>query len=440
MLEMIKNWVLKLFGKKLRQSESISNENSKFDKDYKDISDINFTSIFAKRIAGMAVSDSSVSVTGNSKRAKVLDTLIQEVWDEIQSIVTVALGTGGVAIVPFFSNGNIYFSEVAQNRVYVNSVQGKKITEAVICSDYTVKDNRRYVRLSSYTVENGGVTIKNRALCEGSPCSPESVPEWAGIETEIVIPGMDRVPFAFLRSPQDKRGKEGYSGVPITYGSEKIIKDVYECLRQIEREYELKKPFVGADETMFKPDKSGKAQLPSNGLFKIFDGGVEGDFWQVFDPPIRDSSYMVRLNSLFELLEKSVGTSRGILTTPEAATTATEIRRSTHDTWVLVDNTRKAIVRMMNDLVYIYDALCNYYSLSPAGAWEMSFDWDYSLLENTAETFSQLMQAQSVGAVSSVDIRQFVKPDETAVEAEKAVREIESANAQIQNMNYEPSE
>ena len=50
--------------------------------------------------------------------------------------------------------------------------------------------------------------------------------------------------------------------------------------------------------------------------------------WLVYAPDIRHEALYARLDRLFALMEKAVGTSRGILTAPETgAATATEIRR-----------------------------------------------------------------------------------------------------------------
>jgi hypothetical protein len=275
------------------------------------------------------------------------------------------------------------------------------------------------MRFVDYKLENGSYLIRNRATKNEGECPLTNVPEWADITEELRIANVDRLPVAILRCPINKRTSSNVDGVPITYGSEALIGQIYECLNQIQREYDLKQAFVGVDSAMFDTNN----RLPNGGLFKTFIGDT-GEFWQVFDPLIRDNAYLTRLQSLFELLEKSVGTSKGILTAPEAATTATEIRRATYDTWTIVNAVRKQVEYAAEALVYAYDLLCNAYNLAPQGEYEIRYDWDYSLIENTMETFSQLMQAHSVNAIDEVTIRQFVIPSESLEEAEKAVEKI----------------
>ena len=64
----------------------------------------------------------------------------------------------------------------------------------------------------------------------------------------------------------------------------------------------------------------------------------------------------------------------------------------------------------------------------------MAFDWSYSLLEDTQQEFSQMMQAESKGIVSKVEIRQWLNPDETLEEAEEKIKEIEESNPDIKQL------
>ena len=192
-----------------------------------------------------------------------------------------------------------------------------------------------------------------------------------------------------------------------------------ETLKQLFREYELKQAFVGADATMF----SGKNALPVNGLFKKIDS-TNDDFFEVFDPQFRD--YTTRLQELYKRLEHEIGTSYGILSEVNTnQATATEIKRSLYDTFTIVDDMRSNIEKGLDDFFYACNVLANAYNLSPQGEYEISYSWSYSLLEDTQQEWSQLTYAQNQGIVSKVELRQWLKPDETIEESEKAIQEIQ---------------
>lgn len=232
---------------------------------------------------------------------------------------------------------------------------------------------------------------------------------------------------------------------PITYGCGKTISDLHEVLDQINSEYELKRAFVAADEFLF--GKDGK--LPANGLFKKFQTGGAlntNSFWEVFDPAIRDASYYNRYHELCAQLEKEVGTSRGILTEPASyGATATEIKAANHDTFCLVSDIRKAVEACFDDLAYAVDVYADYFHLTPSGAagdYKITFDWDMSMVESSAETFSQLSELESRGLISGARLNSWV----TGQSMEDAQAEIDAVNEQkaksaellIQPEDFEP--
>ena len=179
---------------------------------------------------------------------------------------------------------------------------------------------------------------------------------------------------------------------------------------------------------------NGKDALPLNGLFKKIDSG-DDTFFEEFSPAIRDSSYFARLQELYQRLEKEVGTSRGILSEVETRNaTATEIKKAMYDTFTICDDMRTNIEKAMDDFFYACNVLANAYNLSPQGEYELDFDWSYSLLEDPQQEFNQMMQCESKGIISKVEIRQWMNPDETLEEAEKKIKEIEDSNPDIKQL------
>ena len=264
--------------------------------------------------------------------------------------------------------------------------------------------------------------------------APAAIDRWEGIQ-DMCITGVNRVPFAFFKSPVDNRRGDEYYGVPVTYGCESIIEDIHKCLGQIADEFALKEVRLFADERTFKIDpKTGKRIVPSK-LFIAAHGDEKGSMMDIFSPDIRDSSYYNRLNNLFELLEKAVGTSRGILTALESrGATATEIKAGIYDTYAFVADIRKAIEDGIKDYMYACEVLVNCYSLAPQGNYELSFDWSYSLIESSTETWSQLKDAQAIGIKSRAELRQWLNPNETMEQSQKAVDEIRKNEPTLADM------
>ena len=147
--------------------------------------------------------------------------------------------------------------------------------------------------------------------------------------------------------------------------------------------------------------------------------------WEVFDPAIRESSYYTRLQELYARLEKQIGTSKGILTEVETAdATATAIKKALYDTFTIVMDSRVAFESGMTDLIDGINILANFYNITPNGDYEINYDWDYSMLESSEETFAQLTQGHSLNVVKDYELRQFIFPNEDIEEAKKSIEEI----------------
>ena len=433
MLKNIFLWILQnIFKVPTQTTQKNVEDNQKYAVEYERIDDINFNAIFSNKLANYTINDSNLNIIGDNKRVDLLDKTAQSMWKKAKKITSMGFGYGGVIIVPYVKGGKIFYDIVPQSRLTIDEMEGENITGATVLADEKVVEKgigntKTYIRWTNYQVKNGNITITQRFSDERGNLIP--VPDfWQNIELEKTITNVDRVLFGYIKSPTNNRKIDDKYGVPITYGCDKTIKEIKETMKELVREYKLKEAFVGADSTMF----NGKDALPLNGLFKKVDSGVD-TFFEIFDPQFRD--YTIRLQELFRRLEHEVGTSAGILSNVETQNaTATEIRRAMYDTFTLVDDMRSNLEKAIEDFIYSANVLANAYNLTPQGDYELGFDWDYSLLEDSQETFSQLMLANNKGIISDVEIRQWLKPNETLEEAEKAVEEISASMPMVENL------
>ena len=420
-----------IFKIKTQTTEKEINDNSQYAKAYENIDNINFNAIFSNKLANYTISDSNMNIEGDNKRVELLNMTGQSMWKKAKKIVSMAFGYGGVIIVPYVKGGKIYYNLVPQDRLTIDETDGELITGATVLAEKKVISGTIsqtiYLRWTNYKIENGNMVITQQFSDEKGNKIP--APDfWKDIQEVRTITNVDRVLFGYIKSPVNNRKTNDKYGVPITYGCEATILEIKETMKQLIREYELKEAFVGADATMF----NGKDKLLEGGLFKKIDTGSD-DFFEVYDPQFRD--YTTRLQELYKRLEHEVGTSYGILsevTTQQA--TATEIKKSMYDTFTLCDDMRTSVEKGMEDFFYACNVLANAFNLSPQGDYEVSFDWSYSLLEDTQTEWSQLTYAQNKGIVSKVELRQWLRPDETLEESQKAIEEIKLSDPSIEDL------
>lgn len=432
MFKSIINYILNnIFKIKTQTTQKEIDENSVYAKIYEQIDNINFDAIFSNKLANYVVSDSTMNIKGENARVDLLNKTGQSMWKKAKKIVSMGFGYGGIVLVPYVKSGKIYYNLVPQDRLTIDEMDGELITGATILAEKKTitgtVNSTTYLRWTNYQIKNNNLTITQQFSDENGKKIP--APDfWKDIQEVMTITNVDRVPFGFIKSPVNNRKSSDRYGVPITYGCEATILEIRQTLKQLVREYELKEAFVGVDATMF----NGKNGLPINGLFKKIDS-TRDDFFEVFDPQFRD--YTTRLQELYKRLEHEIGTSYGILSEVNTAqATATEIKRSMYDTFTICDDMRSNIEKGMEDFFYACNVLANAYNLSPMGEYNLSFEWSYGLIEDTATEWSQLIYAQNKGIVSKVELRQWLKPDETLEESEKAIQDIEASEPGIEDL------
>ena len=434
MLKNIFLWILtNVFHVKTETKPSDVEENQHYAINYEKIDEINFNAIFSNKLANYVINDSEIVVDGNNERAKKFDEMAQSMWKNSKKLVSMAFGYGGVFLVPYTKNGKLYYNKVPQNRVTIDSTDGDVITgltiladEKTITSGFT---SRTYIRLANYRIEGSNLIMEQTFTNEDG--KPVPVPDfWANIPLKLVIGNVEKAPIGYIKSPINNRKSGDKYGVPIDYGTESIQKEIKECLKQIAREYDVKQAFIGADVTMF--DKNDK--LPANGLYQKVDSGKD-DFWEIFSPEIRESSYYVRLQELYKRLEHAIGTSSGILSDVETQNaTATEIKKAMYDTFSITDDMRTNFEKGMKDFFDGCDVFANAYNLIPQGDFDINFNWSYGLIEDANTEFAQLIQGHNIGVISKGEVRQWIRPDETLEEAEEKVKEIQEEQASLDEL------
>ena len=426
-------WILtNVFKIKTETKPKEIEENQKYAVEYEQINSINFNAIFSNKLANYVINDSNMNIEGDNPRSELLDKIGSSMWKKAKKITSMGFGYGGVFIVPYVKGNKLYYTLIPQDRVTIDSIDGELITGATYLAEKkeistNMGQTKVYLRWTNHKLENGNCIIEQK-FTDGSGKTIPTPDFWSNIMLKQTISGVDRVLMGYIKSPINNRKANDNYGVPITYGCESTINEIKTTLKQLYDEYELKRTFVGVDATMF----NGNNALPQSGLWKKIDS-TSDDFFEVFDPAFRP--YTERLQELYKRLEHEIGTSYGILSEVNTQNaTATEIKRAMYDTFTIVDDMRTNIEKGLDDFFYACNVLANAYNLSPMGEYNISYEWSYSLLEDTQQEWSQLIYAQNQGIVSKVELRQWLKPDETLEESEEAIQEIQEQEPNVDDL------
>ena len=438
----IKNWILRLFGKKIEVTDrQIAQAERDVDR-YLDISKENITQIVSGALANLTFGDAQLLVSDDSDMGQQINEVLQREFVKAKRNYACALGVGEIVSIPYcVDNGlgrKIYVDTITKDRFFITGMQGSDITQITALADVKQIDNKIYIRWTDYAIEDGVYYVRNKATQGDGEVLMGIVPDWKGIPEEVKMEGVEKLPVAIGRCPAGGKRPDDLRGLPITFGCDSILNKITQTFEDIETEFSRKKVKVFADNQYFKSIRDDNGNI----VQQTFDEDLfirlnadENFNTEIFSPEFRDTSYFAKLQSHFEFLEKQIGVNKGVLTELSSGTaTATEIRRSTYQTFCLVDDIRKSYEKYINDLAYGIQVLLVAYGMAYYSDYSVSVSWSNALLEDRAETYNQMVQGVSQGAERVAELRMLNHPEESLEEAQAVVDEIAESNPPLESL------
>ena len=225
-------------------------------------------------------------------------------------------------------------------------------------------------------------------------------------------------------------------GVSVYARAINLIKETDRQWGRIVWEYEASEKAVYVDELATKPSQSKdkKRSFTVNKLkgrlYKTLNTGAEkSDFFKDYSPEIRDEALWRGLNKTLQRIEFNVGLAYGTLSEPNTVDkTATEIKSSKQRSYATVSKMQENLQKALENLIYAMDALTTLYNLAPQGNYEVSFNWDDSLIVDTEREQTLQMQEVNVGLRSKIKYIMF----RYGLTEEQAKQELELINQEKQ--------
>lgn len=411
--------------------------------DYHDVDAISVTATLAERLTTLATVDSSISIVGDSQRAQYLDKVMKWIDNtKLPVIGQICLGTGDCIVKPNTDGTRIGIDIIENEDFYIVERTGDFLYGVVIRCEKINKNNNKYERFEYQRLhESQGmkyVTISQHAFINGKPCGLGEIKAWADYPELQTIPNVDRLLLGRFKCPKTNRHDiNSANGVPITSGADEIIREIKTSYRRFNQEFEAMEPMIFADKRTFKAKvvtKDGvKKEIPMlpKGKERViqstgYSGAVDGTpMIKEWAPNIRDVSLDNGIERNLRMLEIFCGLSEGILSKSTLTYTNTdEVRKSTQATFAFITNFRKVIEQGITDLMYAIDVIANYNMITAPGEYHINFDWSDSFVESMTERFNQMVQAQSLDAISKAELRSWVM-DEPLDIAEAKLAELE---------------
>lgn len=398
---------------------------------------------------------------GNTERADFLNENYKRLKKRLRTQIEYGVAKGGLAIKPYVvKRGNKYsfeFDYIQADSFYPLAFDNNGLmTEAAFLQVHKDKDYT-YTRVEYHKWEDNVVTVVNRAFKStsnvnngtgvdlGMECPLTEVNEWKELQPTATIKNVDRPMFAYFKMPEantiDTTSPLGVSGYSRAVD---LIKDADQQYSRLLWEYEGGEMAIDVDRDAlsFVTDASGNEHtvLPSlqRRLFRKIDLGDDSTYQQ-FAPALRDAQYIQGLNAILMRIEDVTGLSRGTLSdvTIEAKT-ATELKMLKQRSYQTNEHIQKTIQATLEDVVYIMNAYCDLYNITSDGEYEISFEWDDSLITDKDDELGKRITLQQNGLASRVENRMwyFGETERQAVEALAKIDE-ENAKQAMTNMELE---
>lgn len=347
----------------------------------------------------------------------------------------------------------IEFDYIQANEFYPLAFDGSgKITEAAFIQRKVDKDII-YSRLEYHKLEDNTVTVINKAFKAnsrsmkadylGEEVPLTEVPEWAMLASEAKIANVNRLLFAYFKMPEantiDTHSPLGVSGF------DKVKGLIAEADRQYSRllwEFEGGELAIDIDRDALKwlddpnnPD-AGHSIVPKlqDRLYRKVDLG-EDNTYEVFSPTLRDQSIINGLNCILMRIEDGAGISRGTLSdVVSEAKTATELRMLRIRSYETNAHIQKATEKMLRDAIYVMNVYCDLYKITEDGEYEVSFEWDDSILSDSDTELTKRMILIQNGLAGKVETRMWYF-GETERQAREALIKIQQENLESVQQN-----
>lgn len=397
----------------------------------------------SEALAGLTMMLSTMPVSGDSERARWLDSISDDFYQtKAVKVLTAAFTGGDCIVVPSWNGRSVQNLIIGTDDFVVLDTIGEEITSCAYLVDRAYKGTQEYQLFQSLTLEpyeanDGTTSYANRynvfVAVDGKMIgsSLEKFPQWQGkFESDWIIPNVDRLLIGRFKSfTIDPLQLNSVKGLPICFGASDAIEEIHYLLNQMHNEFGMSEKFIMASKRLFAKrwGANGSEIVLPRGKERLFMelGEPGGDDIKEWSPSIRYQAYLDALDKQEQLVERAVGVSSGIISTPNDINyqNVDNVRKSQQKTMAFVNNARTSFEACMNDLVYSWNTLANYYQINPLGDYAVSFDWSDDYIETFSDRQNAILAGNSIGATDAVDYRMFLF-DESPEVAKDKVEEI----------------
>ncbi|WP_313584463.1 phage portal protein [Lacrimispora sp.] len=352
----------------------------------------------ASEVARMITLELKSEVSG-SARATYISQTYKKILSSLRLQTEYGCAKGGLIFKPYVTSKGIEVQYVQADSFFPIDFDGSgNMTKCVFMEQFR-KGDKVYSRLEIHDLTGEYLTIQNRAFIStndyslGSEISIGMIDRWSELAPEAKLSGVDRLPFGYFKVPlANNQDTDSPLGVSVYSRSVGLIREADKRYSQINWEYDAKEAAVHIASNLLKYDKNRDKFNYPGGKDRLYreveynNGAVDKPFMDTYSPDIRDASLFNGFNNQLKRIEFNCNLAYGTLSDPQNIDkTATEIKTSKQRSYTFVSDCQMALQGALEDMVKAIDFYCSLYKLAPTGSYQMTFDWDDSIVVD-AET------------------------------------------------------
>jgi len=391
-----------------------------------DIKSLNLPAAIAGELARAATIEMKVEFTG-SARAKFLESQFMRLMPKLRAQVEYGLAKGGLVMKPYVDGDRLAVDFVHADQFYPVSFDADGEIAACVFADSRTVGDKYYTRLEFHQMTEAGCEIRNMAYRSSSKDTLgvrvplDVIDDWASLEPEAVITGIDKPLFAYFKFPMANNvDATSPLGVSCYSRAVDLIRDADIQWSNLLWEFESGQRALYADVLAYGRDRDGNPVLPHKRLYRALNGGgnigEEGMFHE-WTPSLREENILRGLDAILKRIEYACGLAYGTLSDPASVEkTATEIKASKQRTYATVTDTQKALQSALEHLIWAMDVWTTIGGLAPAGAYAVTFDFDDSVIVDRDMQFQQDLRLVAQGIMSKAEfrVRNFKEKEDVA--------------------------
>lgn len=270
-----------------------------------------------------------------------------------------------------------------------------------------------YTLIEIHTLNGGVYTIENRLFRSendgllGSETTLSEIEKWSKLPREFKIVNVPKMPFGFFRCPMANQ-VDSTSPLGVSMYS-RVVEQIAEADRRYSGicwEYKGTQLAVHIAESMLEYDADNDKWKYPGGEERLYRkvqynaGASEKPLIDVFSPQIRATELFTGYNNQLRMIEFGSSLAYGTLSDPSTVDkTATEVKYSQHRSYSFVSSVQLALGQALRDFADACAFWISVYDLVPIGDYEVSFDFDDSIINDPIDEREQDRRDVAMGAM-----------------------------------------